>query len=84
MSSRERVRIGVSVSADTVELCERLVADGIADNRSDALDVLAQAWLEREAQAELLAAAPTLDDQAEQDTPGVVGAPARRWGSVPS
>lgn len=69
----DRVRLGVSVAVDTRDLCDELIAEGVASNRSHALDVLARAWRDRQANADLLAAAVLLTASEETAVPGVVG-----------
>ncbi len=69
----DRVRLGVSVSVDTRDLCDELVEEGVASNRSHALDVLALAWRDRQANSDLLRAAAAMTGSAEATVPGVVG-----------
>ncbi len=71
----ERVRLGISVSRTTKELLDDLVAQRRAKDRSAAVDLLANHYRARLADAALAAAAARVDPQAEASAPGVVGAP---------
>lgn len=78
------MRLGVSVAAATVALLDELVASGEAANRSAAIDLLATAWRQWQADADLAAAARAVDPDEEINLPGVVDGRSSppRWPSL--
>ena len=75
--SQTRVRKGVSLGAETVATLETMVAEGIADSVSAAIDLAVSEYRRRKADADLVAAASGLDVAEEAEMPGVLGNPDR-------
>lgn len=71
--AQTRIRKGVSLGPTTVATLDAMVASGVAESVSAAIDLTVNEYRRRRADADLVAAAGGLDVGHETDLPGVLG-----------